>query len=268
LQQGGWATALNYFAAQPLLRTMARSTWVSLVYADKRIYSRLPASIVSDHAATSWTPGLNGDWQDSWGGGPARSSWNLQATLGNMNYARSPDLASDAATAVAQGNYKKLSASMNRVQKLSETWTMSLAVRTQYSDKNLDSSEKFILGGSTGVRAYPTGEGVGDEGVIVNVDLQRELAEKWTIGVLVDHGEVKLHRRPWIGWEAGNPNTRNRYGLSGAGLSLGWQPSADVSLRAIVAAPLRRNPGLDAFGRNSEGGRNGGRLWATLSWSF
>ena len=192
----------------------------------------------------------------------------MQATLGRMNYARSPDLASDAATAVAQGNYKKLSAILSRVQKLGGDWTLGLSVRAQYADKNLHSSEKFILGGSSGVRAFATGEGVGDEGVMVNIDLQREFAEHWTAGVLLDHGEVKLHRLPWNGWDGGNPNVRNRYALDGVGLSLGWQPSAQVSVRAILAAPLRKNPGLDAFGRNSEGGKDGGRLWATLTWSF
>ena len=34
----------------------------------------------------------------------------------------------------------------------------------QLSSKNLDSSEKFTLGGIGGVEAYPSGEASGDEG--------------------------------------------------------------------------------------------------------
>ena len=42
----------------------------------------------------------------------------------------------------------------------------------QLANKNLDSSEKFTLGGIGGVRAYPSGEASGDEGRKISFDLK------------------------------------------------------------------------------------------------
>ena len=189
---------------------------------------------------------------------------------GKLDLGSSPpaDLAADAATARTNGRFDKTSFNFARVQKVGEQWTIQAAVRGQVAGKNLDSSEKLFLGGISGVRAYPTGEAIGDSGFILNAELQREIAPQWTGGAFVDLGWIQLHKSPWAGWEAGNPTIRNKYGLGGAGLSVAWLPNARVTVRAMLAAPLWTNPGRDVSGRNSENTKDGARLWASLSWSF
>ena len=46
----------------------------------------------------------------------------------------------------------------------------------QMAGGNLDPSEKFYLGGSTGVRAYPSGEAGGSTGQLISLELRRQLA--------------------------------------------------------------------------------------------
>ena len=268
LQQNGWARSYNLFASYPLVRSLARSVSASLAYADKRIYSKALGVTSGDHKGTSWTPGLNGTWQDQWTGAPARSSWNLQISFGETDLSSSPDRAADAATALTNGHFNKTTLNLGRAQKLNENWTLLAALRAQIASKNLDSSEKLFLGGVSGVRAYPSGEAIGDSGVFLNAEVQREIAPKWLGSLFLDTGFIQLHQNPWTNWQAGNPNIKNKYALSGTGLSLTWQPGNEITVRMMLATPLGRNPGRDVAGRNSENGKDGARFWGALSWSF
>ena len=268
LDQNGWAQAVNLFATYPLVRSPARNVTASLIYGDKRIVGRALGAVISDHRLDSWTPGLYGDWQDQWGGTAARSSWSLQVAMGRVDLGSSPDLAADSATAGTNGRFQKTLFNFMRVQKLSEPWTLLASVRGQVAGKNLDSSEKLFLGGVSGVRAYPTGEAIGDSGFIFNAEVQREIVPEWTGSLFLDYGYIQLHRNPWANWQAGNPTIDNKYALSGAGLGVTWQPNARVTVRAMLAAPIGSNPGRDVNGRNSENAKDAARLWAALSWAF
>jgi hemolysin activation/secretion protein len=51
-------------------------------------------------------------------------------------------------------------------------FTLYASFSGQRASKNLDSSEEFFLGGPNGVRAYPQGEGAGDEGWLSRLELR------------------------------------------------------------------------------------------------
>jgi hemolysin activation/secretion protein len=268
LDQNGWARSGNLFANYPLIRSLARNLSVSIVYTDRRIVGRALGALSSDHRVDSWTPGLFGDWQDKWGGLAARTNWAVQCSAGRVDLSTSPDQALDSTTARTAGSFSKTTFNMARVQKVGENWMLLASVRGQFASRNLDSSEKLILGGVSGVRAYPTGEAVGDSGVILNAEMQREILPQVVGGFFLDYGHIELHKTTWAGWEGGNPNVRNRYSLSGGGLSLTWLPNPRLVVRAMLATPFGSNPGRDAAGRNSENARDATRLWASLSLSF
>ncbi len=268
LNQEGWARSGNLFATYPLVRSLSKNVSASLVYGDRRIVGRSLGALSSDHRLDSWTPVLYGDWQDKWWGMAARSSWSAQVTSGRVDLSTSPDRAGDIATAGTGGRYDKAQFNFARVQKLGVNWTLLAAARGQFASKNLDSSEKLILGGLSGVRAYPTGEAVGDAGLILSAELQREIVPQWVGSLFLDYGRIQLHKNPWANWEAGNPNIRNKYSLNGGGIGVTWMPNPRIVARAILATPFGSNPGRDVNGRNSENTRDGTRVWASLSWSF
>lgn len=70
------------------------------------------------------------------------------------------------------GGYTKLEATATAVQSLGHQTDVMLKVSGQAAFNNLDSSEEMYLGGANGVRAYPQGEGSGDEGVLGTLELR------------------------------------------------------------------------------------------------
>ncbi len=105
----------------------------------------------------------------------------------------------DEATARTDGNYTKGAYSFTRLQRLGETLSLYGGLAGQFASKNLDSSEKFVLGGPFGVRAYPTGEAIGDEGLLVNLELRHEFRPGLQLAAFLDHGQIRLHRNEWDG---------------------------------------------------------------------
>ena len=65
----------------------------------------------------------------------------------------------------------------------------------QKASGNLDSSEHIYLGGAHGVRAYPQGEGSGDEGLLGTVELRYHTPVKGlTLSTYLDAGHVEIAR--------------------------------------------------------------------------
>lgn len=65
--------------------------------------------------------------------------------------------------------------------------------------KNLDSSEKFFLGGAHGVRACPLGRAAGDEGALATLELRCALTQ-WldampSLVLFADQGYVDINKR-------------------------------------------------------------------------
>lgn len=119
----------------------------------------------------------------------------------------------DTATANTAGSFRKLNLDIIRLQTTSIK-NLSLYGRflAQWASKNLDSSEEFGLGGAYGIRAYPIGEGFGDEGGIIQLEARYQM-NHFSPYVFYDAGRVRTNVNPWIA------GTNNR-SLAGAGLGV------------------------------------------------
>ena len=143
------------------------------------------------------------------------------------------------------------------LQRLSDAnMLLSLAVSGQQAGKNLNSSEKFILGGANGVRAYPQGEGNGDEGWLANLELRHNFAQSVQGVLFYDAGSVNINRHSF----AAGANTRN---LSGAGIGANAKLAA-VQIKAYLA--WRTGGGLPTS-EPVTSNRNP-RLWVQASMQF
>ena len=171
--------------------------------------------------------GLAGNFQDALGGGAA-SSVEISSSFGKLDIESPSALAIDDATVQTNGSYRKLTFAGNRLQRLTDTDQLWLAVSGQWAQKNLDSSEKFLLGGPGGVRAYPQGEGIGDDGYLVTVELRHNFGEALQGTVFYDSGSVKLNHTVY------DINATNRRTLAGAGLGFN-AVLAGTDLRASLA---------------------------------
>ena len=114
------------------------------------------------------------------------------------------------------------------MQRLSDTAVLSFAISGQQANKNLDSSEKFSLGGANGIRAYPQGEASGDEGQRATLELRQAFGQGLQGTVFYDFGRIKLNKTPF-----GSPAANSRT-LAGAGVGLNASTS-QVQLRSSLA---------------------------------
>jgi hemolysin activation/secretion protein len=162
-------------------------------------------------------------------------------------------LATDAVTAKSSGAFTKLGYNLSRLQSLSDKDTLSLVVSGQQANKNLNSSEKFSLGGAYGVRAYPQGEGSGDQGWMSNIEVRHSLMEYVQGVAFFDSGTVTINRNAY----AAGTNTRS---IAGAGVGLNAQYSG-VQLKTTLAWPTSGGQAQSEPASLS----NNPRLWAQVS---
>jgi hemolysin activation/secretion protein len=238
--------------------------------------------VVKNKVVNNREVSLSGDRFDQRLGGGI-INFRVAKTFGRLDLSREPtDLINDQSTAQANGSFEKWSYSFARLQKMTDALSFFISASGQVAQKNLDSSEKFILGGVSGVRAYPTGEGSGDQGWVSNVELRYDWSEMRSLGWgdvqlvgFYDTGRTQLARSPWIPVQP-NASGLNSYSLSGAGLGLNVTKTGKYSVRMAWARTLGDNPGRsipDATagypnGHNSDGKTNTSRIWLSAMFNF
>ena len=208
------------------------------------------------------TWGARGYWTDS-----AYNGWSASWRTGKLDLTNPADLAADEVGARAQGRFSKLSASAYRNQAFSNGWSWQVSLRGQANlGRNLESSERFSLGGADGVRAYPSGEGVGETGWLAAVDVRYALAAVQGLSLtgFADTGGIKRFSKNAALLAGTTPNS---YQLSGAGLGLRYETVA-TTMSLMVAKPVGQNRGLDAVGNNNEGRTDGTQAWVSVAWRF
>ncbi len=222
-----------------------------------------------DKHLLNWTASVAGNSFDAVAGGGA-NTFSLALLQGRLDLSNSAvDLADDQAGPRAQGNFGKISYTLARLQKLPGAWSLFANLNGQWANTNLDSSEKFVLGGSSGVRAYPGGEGSGDSGWTAALELRLDMPAPNALGSMqwlafVDTGRITLNQNMWGAAAVSNADNSNSYGLSGAGVGLTLAKAGRYSVRAIRAQTLGGNPGRSAAGNNSDGLADKNR-WLLLS---
>ena len=126
-----------------------------------------------------------------------------------------------------EGRYRKFNLDVVRQQQLPKEVIFSIRGSGQLTSQNLDSSEDFVLGGPTGIRAYPTGEAAGDRGWLTQLELQRRYGD-YSPYLFYDYGRIDTNARV-IG-----TNTRLSKQRAGAGLGLRYN-TGNLFADAIVA---------------------------------
>jgi hemolysin activation/secretion protein len=119
----------------------------------------------------------------------------------------------DDMSAHSQGVFSKMTYNINRLQRITDSDTLSINLFGQVAGKNLNSSDKFSLGGPYGVRAYPQGEASGDEGNILNLELVHSIVPQLQAMIFYDYGHIKVNHHQFSSLQ----NTR---AIAGAGMGI------------------------------------------------
>lgn len=239
LGANGTAKVTSLYGSLPLIRSRDTNLYMGLTFEHKQFEDRLDLFPAANRLADANVLGLSlyGDHRDDIGGGGA-TAFYLSLSGGQFDIESSLPRAIDAATARTQGDYGKLWFHVSRMQRITDTLSLGASVTGQLASKNLDPSEKLVLGGMDGIRAYPQGEATGDEGVIANLEARLLLAriseripgQLHLLG-FVDGGRITVNKDPWYPGD-------NKRSLSGAGVGLSWSEPGKWSVRSYYAWKL------------------------------
>jgi hemolysin activation/secretion protein len=230
LDSHGDAQIGTLFASHPIIRSRLTNLNAQLSLDEKRMEDRIDsADTITRKSVQVWNLGLSGDHRDGLGGGGI-TAFTATLSLGNLDINSALAKAIDDLTAKTDGHYGKLYFNALRLQTLTEDMNLYLAYTGQFASQNLDSSEKFSLGGTYGVRAYPTGEASADEAHLLTAELQYKLSAGFQMVGFIDTGRAKLNEDRWV--LATGRNTRT---LSDWGLGLNWSHPDGYTVKAFYA---------------------------------
>ncbi|MBK1693494.1 hypothetical protein CKO09_01900 [Chromatium weissei] len=263
----GTSTTAGVMFTQPLHRSSRFSLTATAGLETKRLVDRMDAITLGDRQIRVGSLGMTAMLRDQWLGGGI-NNFDVTLNIGNVDLTRQPEqFAGDQLTAQTHGSYQKLRVALSREQPLSQRMTVLTSLQAQWTPTNLDSSEKFTLGGYYGVRAYPTSEATGDNGWLFNLEARWQLHDSWRFSGFYDVGWIQQHAQPWSDWQtvANQPNT---YQLQGVGVSLRWSPAPLFQAQAVIASAIGNNSGQDAAGHNSDGNDDKYHAWIQMTVHF
>lgn len=270
LQANGTARTMGATASYPIARRKDFGLTLSGSLDQKFLLDRTITGETGNREVTVGSIALNGYALGTPQSflGESSSNFGITLTSGHSDQRNAAALAADSATRQTQGGFTKIGYSAANIRQLASRLILNLSLRGQFAGKNLESTERFSLGGPSGVRAYPVGESGGDEGWLASVSLGYKSSDTLMFNVFLDSGSVTLNRNLYANWNAANPNLTNRYKLSGVGAGMDWRFSPNALLALSIATPLGSNPGRDTNNLNADGRRNSTRGWVSLNTQF
>jgi len=239
LDASGEADTYTLDARYPFIRTPNFNLYGQAAYDWRDFQDRL--ATVTDKSTRAARLTLSSDARDRLLGGGI-TVFSLGYSDGSVNIETPGARAFDDAGLQTNGHFDKWNVNALRLQSIGERLSVFVSLSGQKAGKNLDSSEKFFLGGAYGVRAYPTGEAAGDSGYLATAELRYTFIIAALPGVLqpfafVDTGGVTINDNPYTaaGVPIAGPNTRH---LTGGGLGLTWVRASDFQVKLMVATRL------------------------------
>jgi hemolysin activation/secretion protein len=224
----GSAISRSAYAIYPLLRSQRARLTATVTLEQKALTDFIDATeTVTDRRIKLASFGLLGILQDDLNGRGV-SGVSVTAAWGRLNILSADALAIDQASARTEGSFNWVLLHAMRLQRLSDADTLALTLSGQYAGKNLNSSEKFALGGSDAVRAYPPGEAIGDTGYVASLELRHAINASLQGVAFYDAGSITINRHPF-----GGPAANSRH-LAGAGVGLRGT-YAQFKIKAFVA---------------------------------
>lgn len=250
----------------PLVRARNRNLFLNLAVDEKKFKNYDPLGLLaSNYSSRVYSLGLQGNRETDWASLSGALSGNLTVYSGFLDLRSSPNQDTQAKDTNPAGNFSKLRWTITQEQPLSSSFSLYGSFSGQWAGKNLDSSEKFSLGGASGVRAYGSGEASGAIGRMLNLEMRWRWNPTLSFTGFYDIGSIRTNVSNSY---PGAPEL-NVYGLRGRGLALNWLAMDALSFRAIWARRVGLNPKPnDVTGRDQDGSLIKNRIWLTVSAAF
>lgn len=251
----GTSETASLFATYPLMLSQTGSLLSTLTYENKTLNDRMDSLLSNtDKQVQLASLGFSGERQDAVNGG-GRTSFDAAMYVGHLNMDATARM-TDSLSARSNGDFVKATYMLNRLQRITDQDTFSVTLSGQWAGNNLNSSEKYSLGGVYGVRAYPQGEASGDMGSTLRLELTHNFISQVRGVLFYDYGHIRINRHIFSVAD----NTRT---LAGAGLGLNaslysWQLDSYVAWPMQGGMPLSEPASSERLPR----------LWVQMSGEF
>lgn len=253
LDAKGTSSNYNLNLSYPLIRTQRTNLNAKLQLEKRKLFDEIAATDAQTSKQIQASRlALNFNRTDDWGIREIKGGMNqieLITTFGNLNIQSPTALNIDSMSAKTQGSYYKYELKLTRQQRLTQSSWLTSEVYGQLASKNLDSSEKFSF---NQMRAYPSAEGLGDQGWGSTVSFYYQLKPFLNTYLFQDVGKIQQNKNPYLT----DKNTRY-LGSTGIGFGGAYR---DFDYNATVA--WRDTPSA-----NSDQDRNP-RVLLQVGWRF
>lgn len=276
LQAEGSVNQWSLGARYPLILSSERSLQLEANYTRRHSIDQTFGATNADKTAIPRTLALA--WNDSSAfAGRVLQNGRLGFTAGKLTQKVAPNPNTPA-------RYRKVKLDYSAIALLQANKQLLFKVTGQAGLTNLDSSEKFSLGGASGVRGWPAGEASGDSGAILSAEWRYQFMSNprsnsagkstnssqnsgaWVVSAFADAGQITQHKTLWpTALPAGQPNS---YTLSSIGVGLSYLSDRNWSISTQLARGLGNNPGRSVVGLNSDGRSRNTQLWVNASIGF
>ncbi len=254
-QLEGRSTSAGLDFNYPLVRTRLKNLYVLGGLENKRFFNRNITQVASAYETNTTRLGLSANGFDDWRGGGANTAL-LQLHWGQLD-----SMVAHTQKDVLRPRYHKISYALSRQQTLAADHSLMLNLSGQHAVQNLDSSERFYLGGASSVRAYPSSEIGGERGQLASVEWRWRVRPTLQLAAFADAGRVAA-------LPATASDTKAHLNLRGAGVNLAWQGPKGVSAKVTWSRRYGTNPKPTPQGTDSDGTLRLNRLWLALSIAF
>ncbi len=254
----GDATALSVYALYPLIRSRNLNLFTQASVEQREFTDRkgdLGGAADVGKRVRELRLGIAGDFRDNLLTGGV-NTYELAFSHANIHYS---GVAADRTRDIVKSQFNKITLGYSRLQNvISNRLLAYLRYKIQVSDANLDTTERFSLGGPQGVRAFAPGEASGDEGILFTGELRFLPPEAWfgrlsremVFSAFYDFGYVKFQHRDsgvvTMPSPLGNVTTLSSFGIGatfdrpgsfGARLSLSWPINGDPQNDTVRRSP-------------------------------
>jgi len=190
--------------------------------------------------------------------GGALNTFSAYVIEGDLDIRTTFNRILDQGTYNTNGNFSKFNFAYQRLQRITDQTSLLMATSGQYASKNLDSAEQFSLGGPSGVRAHPVGEGAGDDAILLTLEMRHILpgvrlaGTPMQLSAFADMGHSKVRHNPLP------IDTNNTHNLNGVGVGVNFSKQDDYLLRLDWAFRI---------GEKSSDDNQSNRIWAqAIKW--
>lgn len=216
------ASSLSLGYRYPILRTVPDNLFLTLMAERRELNARLDTLDITLDGNSAFEIG--------------RLTYNAELTTGRTS------------SRAKSSAFTALSGFVNFSRRYPSGWRHNANLSGQWSDSNLYDAERLHLGGALGLRGYSSNDGLADRGVLLRLDLSKQLSDKLRVGAFYDAAAVQLRASDTTGSRISSLGIEGQLNLEG-----------DINLKLGLAQALN-DRGSTTAGDN--------RLYARLSVPF